>query len=87
MTCTTCGAEAVVQWRRLTPDETATEPVYGCADHALTPEAAGYTHRADCPGPGTNGTCPCPAPAEPEFPFTDEDQAAAEDPRRMPPGW
>lgn len=86
MTCTSCGAEAVVQWRRLVPDSTDTEPVGGCAEHALAPAAAGYTHQAACPGPSKDSTCPCPPPAEVEFPFTDEDQAA-ELPRRMPPGW
>lgn len=87
MICTACGAVAVVQWRRLVPDSTDTGPVGGCAEHALVPAAAGYVHQADCPGPGKNGTCPCPPPAEPEFVFGDEDQAAAELPRRLPPGW
>ncbi|WKV74214.1 hypothetical protein AW27_026285 [Streptomyces sp. PCS3-D2] len=86
MICTTCGAEAVVQWRRRTPDKRATEPVGGCADHAMTPAAAGYVHEATCPGPGKS--CGCPAPATPEFPFTgNEDRPGGPPKRRMPPGW
>jgi hypothetical protein len=52
MRCTVCGAEAVVQWRRRTSDKAATEAVGGCADHALSPAAAGYVHEATCTGPG-----------------------------------
>jgi hypothetical protein len=84
--CSTCGGPAVVQWQRRTdtsPDDTV--PVYACADHALSPEAAAFVHEAGCPGPGKGGTCPC-TPPEPEFPFTDEGQAA-EPARRLPPGW
>ncbi|MFB7171078.1 hypothetical protein ACFCYM_09685 [Streptomyces sp. NPDC056254] len=53
----------------------------------MAPEAAGYVHQAACPGPDKNSACACPAPAEAEFPFTDEDQAASEPTRRLPPGW
>lgn len=85
MTCTVCGAEAVVQWRRRTSDKAAVEPVGGCADHALTPAAAGYVHEAACSGPGKS--CGCPAPVKPEFPFDDEDKPGGRPRKRMPVGW
>ncbi|MEV7584382.1 hypothetical protein [Streptomyces erythrochromogenes] len=84
MTCSTCDASAVVQWQRLLPDSTDTEPVGGCFDHALAPDFAGYVHQAACTGPGKNGTCLCPPPSKVEFPFEDP---AAELTRRLPPGW
>lgn len=84
ITCA-CGAEAVVQWRRRLPGEKSkgTEPVYACADHALTLEAAGLVHEASCAGPGKNSMCSC-TPEPIEFPFSD---SHAPPKRRMPPGW
>lgn len=91
-TCAVCPADAVVQWRRLlaAKDGGDTEPVFACADHAMSPEAASHVHQVECPGPGKDGNCPCPAPAEIEFPFVDPE--ADSDPqgspeRRLPPGW
>ncbi|MFE2323577.1 hypothetical protein ACFXD5_06585 [Streptomyces sp. NPDC059385] len=79
--CTACGAEAVVQWRRRADARTEdTVPVYGCADHALSPDAAALLHEAACTGPGKNGACSC-TPTDVGTPFE------AESPRRMPPGW
>lgn len=86
MTCE-CGVEAVVQWRRRTPDTKATEPVGGCADHALTPAAAAHVHDATCTGPGKTGTCACPLSATVEFPFPGEDRPGSPPRKRMPPGW
>lgn len=79
--CTACGADAVVQWRRraaATGEDTV--PVYGCADHALAPDAAALVHEAACSGPGKNGTCSC---------TPKKDAPVFETPRgrRMPPGW
>lgn len=83
--CSTCGAAAVVQWRRLADGQGETTlPVYGCTEHALTPEAAAYVHEASCSGPGS---CGCPVPAT-EFPFESDvtdPQGSAEE--RLPPGW
>lgn len=90
ITCAVCPAEAVVQWRRLSgaKDSIDTEPVYACADHALSPDAASYVHKATCSGPGKDGACACPAPAAPEFPFVDPDaDPEAPSARRLPPGW
>ncbi|MFE2243917.1 hypothetical protein ACFXCU_30960 [Streptomyces virginiae] len=84
MICATCGAEAVVQWRRRL-DKKDTEPVGGCADHAMTPAAAGFVHEATCTGPGK--PCGCPAPDKPEFPFGDDDRPGGQPRKRKPPGW
>ena len=83
MTCHACGADAVVQWRRRTPDKKSTEPVAACPDHALTPEAAAQVHEAECSGPGKDGACKCP-PAPPEFLMSDEDTQPK---KRKPPRW
>ncbi|MFD7093404.1 hypothetical protein [Streptomyces xanthophaeus] len=83
ITCHACTAEAVVQWQRLLPgkDVTDTEPVYACADHSLTPEAAAYAHRAECTGPGKGGACSCPAPSI-KHPFPGPGNG-----KRLPPRW
>lgn len=82
-----CGVEAVVQWRRRLPEAgDDTEPVYACADHALSPAAASYVHEASCSGPGKGGACGCPPPAEVEFPFVPDDPERPPV-RRLPPGW
>jgi hypothetical protein len=84
MSCSTCGVEAVVQWRRRADSRTDdTVPVYSCADHALSPEAAAFVHEAACGGPGKGGVCGCTPPPV-EFPFSDAEEAPQ---RRLPPGW
>lgn len=84
--CSTCGADAVVQWRRRAAEkDSGTVPVYGCADHALTPAAAGYVHQAECAGP-SKGACACPVPAV-EFPFDPADDPKHPQKRRLPAGW
>lgn len=84
ITCHACEAEAVVQWQRLLPGKgvTDTGPVFACALHALTPEAAAYTHQAECAGPSRDGTCACPAPSGPKHPFPDPATR-----RPLPPRW
>jgi len=96
ITCT-CGEPAVVQWRRRPTTAEAdtltngadpadsTIPVYGCADHALTPDLAALTHQATCSGPAKDGVCDCtpePLPVEHEFPTAEPADAP-----RLPPGW
>ncbi|MCX5197233.1 hypothetical protein OOK31_25600 [Streptomyces sp. NBC_00249] len=87
MTCTTCGAAAVVQWRRRLPGKPGadgnTEPVGACASHSLNPAAASLVHAATCTGTNKGGACDCtpePAPGD-SFP------GPAEPERRLPPGW
>jgi hypothetical protein len=86
--CSTCGLDAVVQWRRLKPGTTAgdTTAVYACPDHALTPEAAAQVHLATCAGPDKTGACKCPA-AGPEFPFPGPDTGGPGGRKRLPPRW
>nr|WSX48898.1 hypothetical protein OG409_08010 [Streptomyces sp. NBC_00974] len=80
--CGTCGAAAVVQWRRSKGKTNDTEPVFGCADHALTPDLATQLHEGSCTGPGKAGICSC-KPRQ-DFDRFDTPKGPA---RRLPPGW
>ncbi|MEU8839917.1 hypothetical protein AB0D97_12420 [Streptomyces roseus] len=98
ITCT-CGEPASVQWKRRPTLAEADQlshgadpgdsyiPVYACADHALTPDAAVLMHQAVCSGPGKTAACDCTPEPLPE-PDLEGDPSKPADPERpLPPGW
>ena len=65
---TGCGKDAVVQWRRRSPDDpTHVLAVFACHGDAIHVDAAALVHDADCPAPDpvhlpACGCTPEPAP-------------------------
>lgn len=64
--CGACRDSAVTQWRRRAADDlAATVPVYACAEHTITRDAASRVHAAGCPAPDPARLPDCGCTPEP----------------------
>lgn len=78
-----CPTPAAVNWQRALGSGDV-GPVYACAEHSISLEAAALLHAVTCPAPGPDVPTPCCTPLTTSDPGTGDEPGPL---NPLPPGW